>query len=70
MYNFSIPYAVFSQSAGRKFDVHVRKIGAAWEAKARLKLPSTIDAIEANGLSWFRTEYGNFSVKCLAVANE
>lgn len=70
VYNFSIPYAVFSQSAGRKFDVHVRKIGAAWEAKARLKLPSTIDAIEANGLSWFRTEYGNFSVKCLAEANE
>ena len=70
VYNFSLSNDLFAQSEGQTFDVYVRKIGATWDAKARLKLPAPFASVDAHGLRWYRTEYGNFSVKCLAEANE
>ncbi|WP_167197892.1 glycosyltransferase [Brevibacterium pigmentatum] len=70
VYNFTLSNDLFSQAEGQTFDVYVRKIGARWDAKARLKLPAPFASVEAHGLHWYRTEYGNFSVKCLAGASE
>lgn len=64
-YNFTLPNALFSQSSGQTFDVYVRKIGAKWDSKVRLKLPANFTKIEDGRLRWFRTEYGNSSVKVL-----
>lgn len=70
VYNFTLPNDLFTQAEGQTFDVYVRKIGARWDAKARLKLPAPFASVEAHGLHWYRTEYGNFSVKCLAETAE
>lgn len=64
-YNFNLARDLFSQSAGQTFDVFVRKVGARWDSKVRLKLPESFTKIEDKDLRWFRTEYGNFSVKAL-----
>lgn len=65
VYNFTLSSDLFSQAEGQTFDVYVRKIGARWDAKARLKLPAPFASVEAHGLHWYRTEYGNFSVKVI-----
>lgn len=65
VYNFTVSNDLFSQSEGQTFDVYIRKVGASWGSKVRLKLPATVSSIEVHGLRWYRTEYGNFSVKVL-----
>lgn len=67
-YNFTLSNDLFSQSAGQTFDVYIRKVGARWDSKVRLKLPASFTKSEDGNLRWFRTEYGNFSVKVLDAA--
>lgn len=69
-YNFTLSKELFSQSAGQTFDVYIRKVGARWDSKVRLKLPATFTKSDDGTLRWFRTEYGNLSVKCLAAAKD
>lgn len=65
VYNFTLSNDLFTQSAGQVFDVYIRKVGASWESKVRLTLPAGFANVEAHDLKWYRTEYGNFSVKVL-----
>lgn len=64
-YNFTLTDELFTQSKGETFDLHIRRIGGRWDSKVRLKLPSKFDMITTKNLRWYRTEYGNFSMKCL-----
>lgn len=63
VYNFTLANELFAQSAGQTFDVSVRRIGAPWDAKVRLSLSTSFNRIEAGQLAWFRTKYGNLSIK-------
>lgn len=64
-YNFSVPNELFSQSNKQTFDIYVRKYMASWDSKARLRIPAHSAHTEAHSLRWFRTKYGNFSVRVL-----
>lgn len=70
VYNFSFSSHLFSQSERQTFDVYVRKVGATWASKVRLKLPAAFGGVYVHNLHWYRTEYGNFSVKCLPKGEE
>lgn len=66
-FGFSIPYDCFSQSKGQKFDIFVRFVGDTWESKRRLKLPDGFEVVDSGRLRWFRTKYGNASVKVMSL---
>ncbi|WP_186293241.1 glycosyltransferase [Brevibacterium aurantiacum] len=61
-YRFYVECELFDESKKQTFDVFVRKPGAAWESKVRVKVQEQFEALEAGGMKWYRTEYGNFSV--------
>ncbi|PCC25515.1 hypothetical protein CIK75_07520 [Glutamicibacter sp. BW78] len=67
-FNFPIPYDYFSQSKGQTFNVFVRFDDETWNSKRRLVLPESFEMTDSKDLLWYRTKYGNFSVK-IASAN-
>ena len=70
VYNFTLSNDLFTQSPGQTFDVFIRKVGASWDLKVRLKLPAEFASVEAHDLKWYKTEYGNFSVKVSTQISE
>lgn len=62
-FDFYIPYDYFFESKGQTFDIFIRFEGATWASKRRLVLPESFEMTDTKELRWFRTKYGNFSVK-------
>lgn len=60
---FDVDRESFSESAGRTFDVYLRKPRDLWTAKRRVRAPSRYRSIRAGDWEWFSTNRGNLSVR-------
>lgn len=60
---FDVNRESFSESAGRTFDVYLRKPRDLWTAKRRVRAPSRYRSIRAGDWEWFSTNRGNLSVR-------
>lgn len=60
---FAVPHELFSESDGEIFDVFLRRPRDPWNAKRRVRTPSTFSPTVSDSREWYATKYGNLSVR-------